>query len=790
MSNTTVTRRVRNSKVAALPPGMFARAWLVLRRTDVLIRVGMCILASLAMWGVTRAWAPAFSYRTGYIPSRDIIARVDFEEEDPTETEKRREQAKAQAEFVYEHDPRPLEELRQELTNKVSQLASVESFDKVDPALWREFSPPPPEDKPDEAERKTPETEKRKFDALKAYFMGGMDSAKFDEAIKRAFASLERSGLIDVLQHKSTEGSQTSILVRTKGDPNPRHVAVEEVLISKIKPQLQQRLIEELKAYGGMSESSLTMFDLTYTWLEQRLPQIRTLQLDQNASELAKKAAAEQVPPFIRKYKAGDDHLAPANVPLDSAHVLKLRREYDAWRAKMSWTEKVGQSLATFGMYAALYTLCGFYILNRRRKLVEDLNKFAVLLGSVVVTVALCWAASKDQWRAEIIPLMLFGMTAAIAYEKELALLLAASVSLIVAFSLDQGLAEFVILVSSVAAAILLLRRIRSRTKLIYVGAVSGLVVILTTIGVGTLVGQAFGATDSALNVVEDWFPKSWTSSFVLTLVVGSLWFGACSLLASVLMTGLLPFIERLFDVQTDISLLELGDVQHPLLQQLVRRAPGTYNHSINVASIAETAAESIGCNGLLVRVGAYFHDIGKMLKPAYFVENQGAEGNRHESLQPAMSTLVIIAHVKDGADLARQHHLPRTIIDFIEQHHGTTLVEYFYRREAKRLESDPTAPEPDESTFRYPGPKPQSKETAILMLADVVESASRALSDPTPARIESLVHDLAMKRLLDGQFDECGLTLQELRTIEDSLVKSLTAVYHGRVKYPEHQSA
>jgi membrane-associated HD superfamily phosphohydrolase len=153
------------------------------------------------------------------------------------------------------------------------------------------------------------------------------------------------------------------------------------------------------------------------------------------------------------------------------------------------------------------------------------------------------------------------------------------------------------------------------------------------------------------------------------------------------------------------------------------------------------------------------------------------------------MSTLVIIAHVKDGADLARQHHLPKPIIDFIEQHHGTTLVEYFYRREAKRLEADPSLPEPDESTFRYPGPKPQSKETAVLMLADVVESASRALSDPTPARIESLVHDLALKRLLDGQFDECGLTLQELRTIEDSLVKSLTAVYHGRVKYPEHQT-
>lgn len=766
-----------------MPPGMFARSLSVLRRTDVLVRVGLCILASLAMWGVTRSWAPAFSFRTGYVPTRDIIARVDFTEQDLVETEKRREQARAQAEWVYEHNPRPLEELRQELKNKVSQLASVESYDKVDPGLWHEFSPA--------TEGKTPETEKRKFDDIKAYFAegGGMDSGKFDEAIKRAFTQIERNGLIDVLQHTSSQGSQQVILIRPEGEKVPHQAAVEDVLISKIKPLLHQRLIQELKAFGSMSEESLTIAELSYAWLDARLPKIRTLQADQAASDAEKEAAAAAVAVVNREYKSGEAHLAAAGRPLDAAQLLLLHREHDAWRKTMTWPAKVGHSLATFGMYFAIYTLCGFYILNRRRKLVEDLNKFTVLLGSVVVTVALCWAASRDQWRAELIPLMLFGMTAAIAYEKELALLLAASVSLIVSFALDQGLAEFVILVSSVAAAILFLQRIRSRTKLIYVGAISGVVVVATTLGVGTLVGQTFGATDSALNMVEDWLPETWANSFVVTLSVGAVWFGACSLLASVLMTGLLPFIERVFDVQTDISLLELGDVQHPLLQQLVRRAPGTYNHSINVASIAETAAESIGCNGLLVRVGAYFHDIGKMLKPAYFVENQGTEGNRHEFLQPAMSTLVIIAHVKDGADLARQHHLPRPIIDFIEQHHGTTLVEYFYRREAKRLEADPSLPEPDEATFRYPGPKPQTKETAVLMLADVVESASRALSDPTPARIESLVHDLALKRLLDGQFDECGLTLSELRTIEDSLVKSLTAVYHGRVKYPEHQT-
>jgi putative nucleotidyltransferase with HDIG domain len=174
------------------------------------------------------------------------------------------------------------------------------------------------------------------------------------------------------------------------------------------------------------------------------------------------------------------------------------------------------------------------------------------------------------------------------------------------------------------------------------------------------------------------------------------------------------------------------------------------------------------------------------MLKPAYFVENQGQQASRHESLVPAMSTLIIIAHVKEGAELARQYNLPQPIVDLIVEHHGTTLVEYFYRRATERSQSDPNGGDVDEQTYRYPS----TRESAVMMLADAVESASRALTEPTPARIASLVHDLAMKRLLDGQFDECGLTLEELGIVEQSLVKSLTAVYHGRVKYPDQRTA
>jgi putative nucleotidyltransferase with HDIG domain len=276
-------------------------------------------------------------------------------------------------------------------------------------------------------------------------------------------------------------------------------------------------------------------------------------------------------------------------------------------------------------------------------------------------------------------------------------------------------------------------------------------------------------------------FLLGWRADWAM--VVDALWFGGSAAAAGLIMTALLPFFERWFDFQTDINLLELSDPNHPLLKQLIQRAPGTYNHSINVASIAEAAAESVGANGLLCRVGAYFHDIGKMRKPEYFVENQLGGENKHDDLVPTMSTIVIISHVKDGIELARLHHLPRRIVDLIEQHHGTTLVEYFFHRATRTADEDCR---PMESDFRYPGPRPQTIEAAIVMLADAVEGASRTLREPTPHRIESIVRELTKRRVDDGQFDDCPITLQQLHLIQDSLIKSLNAMFHARVKYPE----
>jgi putative nucleotidyltransferase with HDIG domain len=462
------------------------------------------------------------------------------------------------------------------------------------------------------------------------------------------------------------------------------------------------------------------------------------------------------------------DILAEAGQRLTAEQVDLLRLEHEATLAERPLEYLVFRSAALVALVLALYAVCALYLRWRQRSVKISLKRLATMLLLSVVTVAMARWAAVDPWRAEIVPLLVFAQILAIYYRQETALLFAGMLTLLVVFALGQGMGALVLLMGTSAIAVLQLNRIRNRSKLIYVGFFTALGAMLLSVAVAVLDDQPV-----SLHIIQE-----------------AVRLGIYTLATGFLLTGVLPFIERLFGVLTDMSLLELGDVSHPLLQELVRRAPSTYNHSVTVGAIAEAAADAIGARGLLVRVGAYFHDIGKMLKPEYFIENQPLDENRHASLIPAMSTLVIIAHIKDGADLARKHKLPEPIIDFIEQHHGTTLVEYFYGRANEMRLSDPNGGDVDESSFRYPGPKPQNKETAVLMLADAAESACRSLVDPAPSRIESLVREVAERKLADGQFDDTNLTLRELRTIQNSMIKSLIANYHGRLKYPGQRTA
>ena len=276
----------------------------------------------------------------------------------------------------------------------------------------------------------------------------------------------------------------------------------------------------------------------------------------------------------------------------------------------------------------------------------------------------------------------------------------------------------------------------------------------------------------------------------VAFILKNCLYAGAAGIGAGFVTLGILPFIEKAFRITTSMTLLELADVSHPLLRRLSVEAPGTYNHSLQVATIAEAAAETIRVNSLLCRVASYYHDVGKINKPDYFCENQSGGANRHMNLSPSVSLLIIIGHVKDGVELAKEYNLPTSIIHFIQQHHGTTLVEFFYFQACNQQETKaPDHPAVSEVQYRYPGPKPRSRESAIVMIADAVESATRAMQEPTPTRIESLVEDIVMKRLLDGQFDECELTMHDIQQVQHSCVKSLLAIYHGRIPYPSTAS-
>ena len=762
----------------------------MLKQADVMLRIGMCVLTGLLFWFITTGWERPFSYREGQIPERAIAARVPFSVVNESETEKARDARRRKVTTIYRHDQGQINQLRLQLIEAIIQLKNVESFEALQKGkntseIWADFmngippqsdanETPSSEISPNQAnpiaaadapENPTPAvadpaTSAKYFDEFQAKLDSDQELDKLKQDVTAAMAHIYEDGLLLGLQHEFDRegGNQSQIRVVVNDGEPAKLVTVESVrlenALKKLRTNLEARMSEPLARH-------------VFAWFSVKDRLQETLSIDRKATDLQAEEEAKEVPVVLRPYVPGDI-LADGGIPITAESLALLRREHKAMSRAMSMTTKLSLTLSHYGMYSAIFLICGFYSVFRRREVLTNKTSLLRVLCLSVVTLLLCRFAAIDFPETVLIPLLLFSMTIVVAYDQEVALLLSTVMALIVVVTLGFEMKDFTIYVAAMATAILCLRHVRNRTKLIYVGLITAAIAAATSIGAATLSDPLQG----------------------YEILISAAWYGFFSVVAGLLMTGLLPFIESLFDIQTELSLLELSDVSHPLLQELVRRAPGTYHHTMNVASIAEAAAEAIDANGLLVRVGAYFHDIGKMLKPGYFIENQGEGGNRHESLLPAMSTLVIIAHVKDGADLARQHNLPNSLVDFIMQHHGTTLVEYFYRRANEESKADPDSGEVDEHSYRYPGPKPQSKEAAVLMLADTVESACRTLTDPTSSRIENLVHELALKKLLDGQFDECGLTLSELKKIEVSLVKSLAAVYHARIKYPDQQSA
>jgi len=421
-----------------------------------------------------------------------------------------------------------------------------------------------------------------------------------------------------------------------------------------------------------------------------------------------------------------------------------------------------------------------FYIYHYQKRIIKNHTRALALVGlfilllattklSVLLTKNIFWATGSAVTAAIILT---------IAYDQRFAIGMSIFYCLFACFAVGAltNINLFLTMAAGVFTCCLSLREIRTRMKLLEVSTLAAVMVFITTTALNFLAEKPRPG---------DIFSNAGLHAGI-TLVVG------------VIIQGLLPLIEKIFRIATSMTLLDYSDANQPLLKRLAMEAPGTFSHSLLLGSIAEAAAESISRNGLLCRVGAYYHDIGKINKPSYFVENELGSTSRHKELSPAMSQLIIIGHVKDGIEMAKEYSLPAVLRQFIETHHGTTLIEYFYneakkKHDEKKVPMSPDAkkgasapPPPSESEFRYAGPKPRIKEAAIVMLADTVEGAVRSLTDITATKIEAVVHNMAMKRLQDGQFDECDLSLRELSQIETSMSMTLAAHYHGRIAYPK----
>jgi cyclic-di-AMP phosphodiesterase PgpH len=468
-----------------------------------------------------------------------------------------------------------------------------------------------------------------------------------------------------------------------------------------------------------------------------------------------------------RLVRASGNRGEDASTGLSAAEWDLLRREHGAYLeqkwGKQPWSP--ARRIASRGLILGLlvFFLC-IYVVQYRPRIAR--NRWRAL--AVTLMVLLMLAATKGlivvlglNVYSSILPVLLATVILCIAYDQRLALGLGALMSALAALQFRADLAMFVVLMASVATAVLQLDEIRTRSKLVRVLGVASVVVFATIFAFGLFRGVPI--------------------RFVLP---DSVWGGVFTLLVGFLAQGILPVVERVFRIATNMTLLEWCDASKPLMRRVAMEGPGTHNHSLQLGSMCEAAAEAIGANGLLARVGAYYHDIGKINKPDYFVENQTGSASRHAKLSPAMSLLIIVGHVKDGIELAKEYGLPRVLHEFIETHHGTTLVQYFYHAAAEQRKNDKDRA-PEEVEFRYPGPKPRSKEAGILMLADAAESSIRAMAEPTPGRIENQVHTMVSRRLMDAQLDDCDLTLRQVHQIETSLIKSLCGIYHSRLAYP-----
>ncbi|HHT65121.1 MAG TPA: HDIG domain-containing protein [Clostridiales bacterium] len=559
--------------------------------------------------------------------------------------------------------------------------------------------------------------------------------------------------LRDMQQHIPIQLSNDdirSIILAEQRDLNQLHQKLTETLQEMMGAGIKQEQLAEFKAnlrdsIQGMAVSN----ELKLLGTNIGVPRLKAnLLYDRDKTMAEKNKAAESVEKVI--YKKGQ-FIVQAGQPVTESQIdmlseLGLLKDYRVDIPLIAGVALVVLISIAIGV---------IYLIFYEKELLYQPH--LILMSGIILTLVAALAYAAALFNPYLMPSAMAGILLAVLINTRMGMIINIVMALLAGLLSGMQIAPVAMTLAGGMVGIGMLKSIQQRNSLVWAG-------------IGIAGGNLLTIAAYEMLIQGGW----------LGPLTSSVWGILAGFVAAILTIGTLPIWENLFDVVTPIKLVELGNPNNDILKRLLMETPGTYHHSIIVANLAESAAEAIGANGLLARVGAYYHDVGKLERPYFFKENQLSIDNPHDELEPGLSTKIITSHVTDGLELAKKYKVPAVIQEFITEHHGTTPVVYFFHKARKQENGEPKLED-----FRYPGPRPRSRETAIVMLADTAEAAVRSMTEHTPDKVEALIRKLIREKLDDGQFDDCNLTLRDMNTIATTFTGVFSGIFHERVKYP-----
>jgi putative nucleotidyltransferase with HDIG domain len=745
------------------------------RQLKWLILVGVATVFTLTIY--PNVIDTKFAYQLGDVVEKDVKAPEDFFIEDKEATEANRWLAIEEVLTVYDHDTTLSEKIRKNVKEAFDDMQAVLN------AAHEENKPAPGKENPSTENRAA--KKKKQFDLIwgkkkhfeeklgipvskGAYKILIKETFSYDIAyyITRILSEILQNGVVtnkEILLKEAEKG----ITVRTVGKNEEK----ENHQLKKFYGLEQAQAMVRIIGQPLLKDINYNQRNLIVDFV-QRLIQ-PNITLNRNATEQRRKEAANDVKPVMYKIKTGEMILREGE-RITEIHLLMLKAMQSDQKNRKVFIFCIGAVLLMIALMTTVY----FLYLKGQERFSQAHNKDLIFTACVFILFLLLAQISMAITEPLTIAFPYAISTMSIPMGVPIA-----SGAMIVCLFLGMRVAIPFALIMAVAATFIF----QERFELFIYFLVNGTLAAFWVQNCRERkVFIKAGLRLSALNVFLAGAIAIYMADFSGAKLMGDLTFALIGgLSAGIVTAGMAPLGEIVFGYTSDIKLLELSNLDQPILRRLLLEAPGTYHHSVIVGSMVEAAATEIGANPLIAKVCGYYHDIGKINKPLYFIENQSGSKNKHDKLAPSMSALILVSHVKDGVEIARQHKLGQIILDTIQQHHGTCLIKYFFEKAAKKTGRESV----NIDDFRYPGPKPQTREAAIVMLADVVEAASRTLDIPTPSRIRGMVQRLTNELFSDGQFDHCQLTLMDLHNIAKSFNTILNAIYHHRIDYPEKLS-